>query len=172
MSDERPQDITEPDTGAVAVHDGQPDAHDTVVVPVLGSDAQDTTVFAAPDAAARVDGPPAPGYDAGTPVPGFEPPLLGAPESWDAPPAAPTKQRTGGAGRIVAIAVASGLLAGAIGGVGAYTIAENRSGGSLTSSGATIPQTDADLSARPDGSIDIKLIYKQIKLIIKFYLNL
>ena len=161
MSDERPEDITEADTGSVAVHDGQPDEHDTVVVPVLGPDAQDTavfatqdtTMFAAPDAAARVDGPPAPGYDAGTPVPGFEPPLLGAPESWDAPPAAPTKQRTGGAGRIVAIAVASGLLAGAVGGVGAYAIAENRAGGSLTSSGATIPQTDADLSARPDGSI-------------------
>ena len=36
MSDERPQDIPEPDGGSVAVHDGQPDAHDTVVVPVLG----------------------------------------------------------------------------------------------------------------------------------------
>ncbi|MGE0818946.1 MAG: S1C family serine protease [Candidatus Nanopelagicales bacterium] len=159
MSDDRPNDTPEPGTGSLAVHDDSAyvaDAHDTVVVPSHPEDAQDTAVFAtastsafaAPDASTRVDGPPVPGA-----VPGFEPPLLGASETWDAPPAAPAKQRTGGTGRVVAIAVASGLLAGAVGGVGAYTVAENRSSGSLTSAGATIPQTDADLSARPEGSI-------------------
>jgi putative serine protease PepD len=65
-------------------------------------------------------------------------------------PAAPA--RSGGAGKVVAIAVASGLLAGVVGGVGAYAVAERVDSGSLTSSGAVIPQTDADLSARPAGS--------------------
>ncbi len=164
MSDERPQDLVEPTpgTGSLAVHDqpGTTDLTDTVVVPSGGiaADAQDTTMFAAPDASARVSGPPAPGatgYDPYVtgPVPGFEPPLLGASEAWDAPPSGRTKQRTGGTGKVVAIAVASGLLAGVVGGVGGYTIAENRSSSSLTSAGATIPQTDADLSARPSGSI-------------------
>lgn len=172
MSDERPQDTDEPTAGggALAVHDQNAisdnqglDLTDTVVVPLSGSsaDVHDTAVFAAPEASTRVSGLPAPGatgYDPYTPypqgdLPGFEPPLFGAPEAWDAPPEAPTRQRTGGTGKVVAIAVASGLLAGLVGGVGGYTVAENRSASSLTSAGTTIPQTDADLSARPSGSI-------------------
>jgi putative serine protease PepD len=161
MSDERPQDLVEPTpgTGSLALHDqpGTTALTDTVV-PSSGTvaDVQDTTVFAAPDASARVSGLPAPGatgYDPYATATHFEPPLLGAPEAWDAPPAGRTKQRTGSTGKVVAIAVASGLLAGVVGGVGGYAIAENRSSSSLTSAGATIPQTDADLSARPSGSI-------------------
>jgi putative serine protease PepD len=65
--------------------------------------------------------------------------------------AAPARSR--GTGRIVAIAVACGLLAGAVGGVGAYTVAERRAGSQLTSPGATLPQSDVDLSSRPAGSV-------------------
>ena len=67
------------------------------------------------------------------------------------PAAAPAARR--GTGRIVAIAVVCGLLAGALGGVGAYTVAERRAQGQLTSPGAVLPQSDADLSARPAGSV-------------------
>ena len=59
-----------------------------------------------------------------------------------------------GAGKLVAVAVASGLLAGALGGVGAYTIADHRQQSSSTvAGGSVLPQTNADLSARPSGSI-------------------
>ncbi len=68
-------------------------------------------------------------------------------------PDAPPAPRGRGTGRIVAIAVASGLLAGALGGVGAYTLAEQRSQAQLTSPGTTLPQSDADLSSRPAGSV-------------------
>ncbi len=56
-------------------------------------------------------------------------------------------------GPVVALAVVCGLLAGAIGGAGAYFVADRRAGSSLTSPGTTLPQSDADLSARPAGSI-------------------
>jgi putative serine protease PepD len=66
--------------------------------------------------------------------------------------AAPAKKS--GAGKVVAIAVASGLLAGAVGGVGAYAIAERADGSpAYTSAGSVLPQTDAELSSRPEGSI-------------------
>ena len=65
-------------------------------------------------------------------------------------PAVPQPRR--GTGKVVAIAVACGLLAGVVGGAGAYAVAERLGSGSLTSAGAVIPQADADLSARPPGS--------------------
>ena len=134
--------------GGILVED--PSTHDTVVQPVA-----DTTAFPAPDATARVDGPPAPG----TPPVDFVPPVATAPVPplWEGEPYAAPKARRGGAGKLVAIAVASGLVAGAVGGVGAYTIAENRSqtssSATTTPGGSVLPQTDADLSARPSGSI-------------------
>jgi putative serine protease PepD len=54
---------------------------------------------------------------------------------------------------VVAIAVASGLVAGAVGGVAAYTIAERRASTSITSPGTVLPQSSADLSSRPAGSV-------------------
>jgi len=66
---------------------------------------------------------------------------------------APTQQRSG-AGKVIALAVASGLLAGAVGGAGAYAIADHRQQSSSTAAGSTVlPQANADLSARPSGSI-------------------
>jgi len=67
-------------------------------------------------------------------------------------PVAP-RARRGGTGRVVAVAVVAGLLAGMVGGVGAYVVAEKRSSLTLTSPGTVLPQSDADLSARPNGSI-------------------
>ncbi|MFN8157348.1 MAG: trypsin-like peptidase domain-containing protein [Candidatus Nanopelagicales bacterium] len=80
-----------------------------------------------------------------------------APDPWsaaDSPtePAAPGTARRG-TGRIVAIAVAAGLLAGALGGVGAFTVLERRSQTDLTSPGTVLPQSSADLSSRPAGSV-------------------
>jgi putative serine protease PepD len=157
MSDERPQDFESPtQSGALAV-DGSADAQDTVVTERAGTEA-----FAAPDASARVDGPPAPGtVPPSGERPGFEPPLAAEPpfvapeptSPWTSPVAA-APARKGGAGKVVAIAVASGLLAGAVGGVGAYAIAERADGSpAFTSSGSVLPQTDAALSGRPEGSI-------------------
>jgi putative serine protease PepD len=55
---------------------------------------------------------------------------------------------------LIAIAVASGLLAGAVGGAGVFAIADHRQQGTSISAGSTVlPQTNADLSARPSGSI-------------------
>ena len=87
-------------------------------------------------------GEPADATDPGAADPA-EPPLA---------PAAPAARR-GGTGRVVAVAVVAGLLAGMVGGVGAYAVAERRSSLTLTSPGTTLPQSDADLSARPNGSI-------------------
>ena len=67
--------------------------------------------------------------------------------------AAAATARRGGTGRVVAVAVVAGLLAGMVGGVGAYLVAERRSSLTLTSPGTVLPQSDADLSARPNGSI-------------------
>jgi putative serine protease PepD len=153
MSDERSQDFESPtQSGALAV-DGSADAQPTVVTERPGTEA-----FAAPDAGTRVDGPPAPGE---APRAGFEPPLATEPpfvapepsSPWTSPVmAAPAKKS--GAGKVVAIAVASGLLAGAVGGVGAYAIAERADGSpAYTSAGSVLPQTDAELSSRPEGSI-------------------
>jgi putative serine protease PepD len=125
---------------------------------------------AAPAAPAAQAAAPAPARSV---VPGFDAPSLAGHETlsdpWSPPPsphpiappspsyaddlAAPAPARRMGAGRIVAVAVASGLLAGAVGGVGAYTVAENRRNSQLTSAGTVLPQSDADLSARPSGSI-------------------
>jgi putative serine protease PepD len=123
---------------------------------------------------------PAPGYPSGPPTPAdpvapvaYEPPLLGfddgaaapAPayaDPWSPPvqPTSPLEVGTAvvpeprrGAGKVVAIAVASGLLAGMVGGVGAYAVADRLDSGSLTSPGAVLPQADADLSSRPSGSV-------------------
>jgi putative serine protease PepD len=63
------------------------------------------------------------------------------------------RPRRGGAGRVVAVAVVAGLLAGAVGGIGAYVVADRRASSSLTSPGTVLPQSSADLSARPNGSI-------------------
>jgi putative serine protease PepD len=67
--------------------------------------------------------------------------------------ASTARPRRRGLGRVVAIAVVSGLVAGAIGGVAAYTIAQSRASTSVTSPGTVLPQSSADLSARPDGSV-------------------
>ncbi len=69
----------------------------------------------------------------------------------EASAAAPSGRR--GTGRLVALAVVCGLLAGAVGGLGAYTVAERRAQSQLTSPGTVLPQSDADLSARPAGSV-------------------
>jgi putative serine protease PepD len=61
--------------------------------------------------------------------------------------------RGAGTGRIVALAVVAGLLAGAVGGVGAYVVADQRASSTLTSPGTVLPQSSADLSSRPGGSI-------------------
>ena len=138
--------------------------------------------FAAPDPAARVVGPPAPeAVTTASPI-SFEPPFVSpehqasspyvgasyasspypgvtgsagyqaAPEAvYDVP--ATSTGRTG-AGKLVAVCVASGLLAGALGGAGAFALADQRQQSSSTiSGGAVLPQTNADLSARPSGSI-------------------
>jgi putative serine protease PepD len=70
--------------------------------------------------------------------------------------AAPMTQGSGsrrGWGRVVAVAVVSGLVAGALAGVAAYLLAERRASMSVTSPGTVLPQSSADLSTRPDGSI-------------------
>ena len=148
--------------------------------PAGPADAQDTAVLR-PDAPTQVVAPeptrayPAP--DPATVLPGGIPPVHPAPgatvppltDAWvtagpvyaappaygaDTPAPEPTPRRRGpGAGSVVALAVASGLLAGAVGGVGAYAVAEHRSSTTLTSPGTTLPQSDADLSARPANSV-------------------
>ena len=57
------------------------------------------------------------------------------------------------ASKLVAVAVASGLLAGALGGVGAYALADHRQSSSTIAGSSVLPQSNADLSARPSGSI-------------------
>ena len=140
--------------------------------------------FGAPDPAARVVGPPAPvSSSAASPIsyePPFEAPEQRLSSPYVAPPSstnlgtpaysstpypgrvgfadspahaatAPAPQRTG---KLVALAVASGLLAGAVGGAGAYAIADHRQQSSSVASGnVVLPQANADLSARPSGSI-------------------
>jgi putative serine protease PepD len=115
--------------------------------------------FPAPDPSSKVSGPPAPAhgldpvapstYSAGAPTLGAYEQLV---DPWTASQARTVEPaRRLGAGKVIAIAVASGLLAGAVGGVGAYTVAENRAG--LTSPGTVLPQSDANLSAPAAGSI-------------------
>ena len=117
--------------------------------------------FPAPDPSSKVSGPPAPvhGLDpVEPPQPAFQAPYLGSYEQLTDPWTASVDARSTeprrrlGAGKVIAIAVASGLLAGAVGGVGAYTVAENRSGG-LTSPGTVLPQSAAALSPPAAGSI-------------------
>lgn len=111
--------------------------------------------YPAPDPRTRVVGPPAPTPADEQGAPGAAPtgaPYADVPRQGEAAAPAPARS-TGSTGRVVAIAVAAGLLAGAVGGVGAYTVAENRSSTSLTAPGTVLPQSSADLSARPDGSI-------------------
>jgi putative serine protease PepD len=79
------------------------------------------------------------------------PPDTDEPQPFEESVAVAPRARRGGTGRVVAVAVVAGLLAGMVGGVGAYVVAEKRS--SLTSPGTVLPQSDADLSARPNGSI-------------------
>jgi putative serine protease PepD len=116
--------------------------------PTSGGPAYEAPGYAAPTSA----GPAYGGYEYG-------PPALAAPE---AVPISPEEQPSGpvgaaprrtGPGRVVALAVVCGLLAGALGGVGAYLVADRVRTSSLTSPGTTLPQSGADLSARPDGSI-------------------
>jgi putative serine protease PepD len=66
---------------------------------------------------------------------------------------APERPARGGAGRVIVVAVVAGLLAGVVGGAGAYAVAERRAAANLTSPGTVLPQSDADLSSRPEGSI-------------------
>ncbi len=153
--------------------------NESTAAPTSGAAPGGAVDFPAPDPASRVPGPPSPvlaatgpspagpayddprydtlGYDA----PGFDTPAYG-PTEYGAPTAPPAQSgdlgrdgapRRAGAGRIVALAVVCGLLAGAVGGVGAYLVADRMASTSLTSPGTTLPQSDAALSARPDGSI-------------------
>ena len=93
-----------------------------------------------------------PGYES-MPAEGAYPGRIGVGESTPSHLAQDSAPQRTGAGKLVALAIASGLLAGAVGGAGAYAIADHR--GSLgTVAGSTVlPQTNADLSARPSGSI-------------------
>ena len=132
-------------------------AHDTAVLPVAGYPSAPPTPA---DPAAPVGfEPPLPGFDDRGPA-AAPPPAYADP--WAAPvqPTSPLEVGTSvvpeprrGAGKVVAIAVASGLLAGMVGGVGAYAVADRLDSGSLTSPGAVLPQADADLSSRPSGSV-------------------
>jgi len=96
----------------------------------------------------RVDGPPVPTAAADD---------VYDPWSIEQYPDAPDRSaRRGGrgTGKIVAIAVVSGLLAGAAGSLGAFVIADHRStAAASTSPGTVLAQTNAELSARPSGSI-------------------
>jgi putative serine protease PepD len=67
--------------------------------------------------------------------------------------APPARERPSGAGRLVAVALAAGLLAGIVGGAGGYVVAQRSSTQSVLSPGTTLPQSNASLSTRPDGSI-------------------
>jgi putative serine protease PepD len=80
-------------------------------------------------------------------------PAAEAPLPSEEPPATAAQPARRGTGRVVAVAVVVGLLAGMVGGFGAYAVAERRSQLTLTSPGTVLPQSDADLSARPDGSV-------------------
>jgi len=133
--------------------------------------------FPAPDPSSRVAGPPAPAAPVAAPThvelapspPRAEPPA--AASSYEAPhgpddptdvepdaepvdvSGAPQPPRRSGTGRVVAVAVVAGLLAGVVGGIGAYVVADRRAALDLTSPGTVLPQSSADLSARPNGSI-------------------
>jgi len=133
--------------------------------------------FPAPDPSSRVAGPPAPPEpvlaptyvdpaptspwaEQPTAAPSYEAPLGPDDASdveLDAEPVdvsgAPDQRRRGGTGRVVAVAVVAGLLAGVVGGIGAYVVADRRASQNLTSPGTVLPQSSADLSARPNGSI-------------------
>ena len=109
--------------------------------------------YAAPAYAPPTYAPPAyaaPTYAPPPVVPGFAAPTDGG---WPADPSVPAAPKSsGGVGKYVAVAVAAGLLSGAIGGAGGYLAAER----GRANSGANIsvtPQADADLSPRPNGSI-------------------
>jgi len=114
-----------------------------------------------PASAAASTTPEAPAYgvpetlatDAGVDPFVANPPDADAPQPVEEPLAVAPRTRRGGTGRVVAVAVVAGLLAGMVGGVGAYVVAEKRSSLTLTSPGTVLPQSDADLSARPNGSI-------------------
>ncbi|CAB4949160.1 unannotated protein [freshwater metagenome] len=97
----------------------------------------------------RVDGPAAPSAASGEE---YDPWSI---EQYPDAPDRSARRGGKGTGKVVAIALASGLLAGAAGGVGAFAIADHRSTttAASTSPGAVLPQTDAELSARPSGSI-------------------
>ncbi|MEI8056485.1 MAG: trypsin-like peptidase domain-containing protein [Actinomycetes bacterium] len=126
--------------------------------PLFGADSRDdsapTPTLSSPYSAAPYAGAPYPGAPyaaAGATAAG----ATAAGEWSDQPPQSPVDHapRSGGAGKFIALAVASGLLAGAVGGVGGYTLARNSGTASTSASGSVIPQTAADLSARPSGSI-------------------
>jgi putative serine protease PepD len=112
--------------------------------------------------------PPTSSDDLAAPAPtGFEPPFpgptldtpladeFGVPLHADEPePVAPaTARRGGGSGRVVALAVVAGLLAGVVGGIGAFLVSERIDAARLTSPGTVLPQAGGDLSSRPEGSI-------------------
>lgn len=140
--------------------------------------------FEAPDPSARVVGPPAPeAFATASPI-NFEPPFVSPAHEASSPytnagatypsapypgvtgspgyhavpepsyDAAPTTSGRPGAGKLIAACVAGGLFAGALGGAGAYAIADHRQQSSSTvAGGSVLPQTNADLSSRPSGSI-------------------
>ena len=85
---------------------------------------------------------PTPGSD------GYLPPPPGV--TPQAPSAAPKK--SGGVGKVMAIAALTGLLAGGVGGALGYTLADGQSPASSVTTGANPSDSDA-LSVRADGSI-------------------
>ncbi len=160
MTDQRDEAFRRPDDDA---------DRETVMVPAQPTAVSETAVgggcstgasFPAPDPASKVEGAPALVHGLEPVAPAthaFESPYVATYEQivdpWTTAATAAEPPRRMGAGKIVALAVASGLLAGAVGGVGAYTVAENRSSSGLTSPGTVLPQSDANLSAPADGSI-------------------
>ncbi len=172
MSDERHENVPDPvgSSDTLTASYGADLVHDTVVVEAETHVplAAHTASFPAPDPVTRVGGPTGP-VGTSAPAAWFEPPILGfGPEApsdqiadpwaapvpstpYGAPSSTPTPRR--GSGKVVALAVTCGLLAGVVGGVGAYAVADRVDSSSLTSSGTVLPQTDADLSARPSGSV-------------------
>jgi putative serine protease PepD len=151
-----------------------PPVEDTLVLPgfepASAAPASAASAYPAPDPATRVDSVSAPVATLAPPDVSYPPAFTGYEElgsaetapttdPWAVPPPpggteAPTRRSgSGGGGRIVAGALAAGLLAGALGGVGAYAVADRLDSGPSGSTTIVLPQTDADLSARPDGSI-------------------
>jgi putative serine protease PepD len=132
----------------VAVYGGQAWPAPDQSTQVLDPDAQPTTAFpqASPDygqtyaQAEPASQWPTPGSD------GYLPPPPGV-----SPQTAPPAPKSGGVGRLIAIAAITGLLAGVGGGAVGYQLAQ--SSGSTSSVTVNAPNNPEGLSARADGSI-------------------